>query len=175
MKEKLLALMKSEGLRPSQLAEMLEINPAGVSHILAGRNKPGFDLLQKILRRFPRINPDWLLLDSEKMYRSDEDAPKLSTDRIAPALKGTMIAEGLFGPDTISPGAGKPGVGMPGYQPRRSAAANAPSSDSALSDAADSAGNLVTGLRTKADEADVERVVIFYTDRTFECYTPTKR
>ena len=60
MREKLLDLMKNEGLKPSQLAELLEINPAGISHILAGRNKPGFDLLQKILRRFPRINPDWL-------------------------------------------------------------------------------------------------------------------
>lgn len=63
MKEKLLDLMKHEGLKPSQLAEILEVNPAGISHIL-GRdgNKPGFDLLQKILRRFPQINPDWLLL-----------------------------------------------------------------------------------------------------------------
>ena len=72
MREKLLDLMKNEGLKPSQLAELLEINPAGISHILAGRNKPGFDLLQKILRRFPRINPDWLLLDSDKMYRDSE-------------------------------------------------------------------------------------------------------
>ena len=69
MREKLLDLMKNEGLKPSQLAEQLEINPAGISHILAGRNKPGFDLLQKILRRFPRINPDWLLLNSDKMAR----------------------------------------------------------------------------------------------------------
>lgn len=53
MREKLLDLMKNEGLKPSQLAELLGINPAGISHILAGRNKPGFDLLQKILRRFP--------------------------------------------------------------------------------------------------------------------------
>ena len=67
MKEKLQALLKSEGLKSSQLAEILEINPAGISHILAGRNRPGFDLLQKILRRFPQINPDWLRLDSEQM------------------------------------------------------------------------------------------------------------
>ena len=46
MREKLLDLMKNEGLKPSQLAETLGINPAGISHILAGRNKPGFDLLQ---------------------------------------------------------------------------------------------------------------------------------
>ena len=60
MKEKLQQLMKSEGLTSSRMAEILGIQPSGISHILAGRNKPGFDLLQKILRRFPRVNPDWL-------------------------------------------------------------------------------------------------------------------
>ena len=71
MKEKLQQLMKSEGLTSSRMAEILGIQPSGISHILAGRNKPGFDLLQKILRRFPRVNPDWLLLDSEQMYRTE--------------------------------------------------------------------------------------------------------
>ena len=51
MKEKLQQLMKSEGLTSSRMAEILGIQPSGISHILAGRNKPGFDLLQKILRR----------------------------------------------------------------------------------------------------------------------------
>ena len=27
----------------------------------------------KLLQRFPRINPDWLLLDSDKMYRADNE------------------------------------------------------------------------------------------------------
>lgn len=66
--------MKSEGLTPSRLAEILEIQPSGISHLVSGRNKPGFDLLQKILARFPKINPDWLLLDSDQMYRADASA-----------------------------------------------------------------------------------------------------
>lgn len=73
MQEKLRDLMQHEGLKSGQLADLLGINPAAISHILAGRNKPGFDLLQKILRRFPQINPDWLLVDRGPMYR--EEAP----------------------------------------------------------------------------------------------------
>lgn len=69
MREKLLILMKSEQLTASKLAELLGIQPSGISHILGGRNKPSFDLVQKILRRFPKINPDWLLLDKGEMYR----------------------------------------------------------------------------------------------------------
>ncbi len=69
MREKLLSLMKNENLTPSKLAELLGIQPSGISHILAGRNKPSFDLVQKILRRFPQINPDWLFLDQKPMYQ----------------------------------------------------------------------------------------------------------
>ena len=94
MREKLLDLMKNEGLKPSQLAELLGINPAGISHILAGRNKPGFDLLQKILRRFPRINPDWLLLDSDKMYR---DEPPAQSSAPQPMSQPASPGGDLFG------------------------------------------------------------------------------
>ncbi len=73
MKDKIAYLMKSEGLTTTRFAEILEIQPSAVSHLVSGRNKPGFDLLQKILRRFPRLNPDWLLLDSEEPYRQDQD------------------------------------------------------------------------------------------------------
>ena len=94
MREKLLDLMKNEGLKPSQLAELLGITPAGISHILAGRNKPGFDLLQKILRRFPRINPDWLLLDSDKMYR---DEPPAQSSAPQPMSQPASPGGDLFG------------------------------------------------------------------------------
>ncbi len=71
MREKLLKLMKSEGLSSSRFAEILNIQPSSISHILSGRNKPSFDFLVKILKRFPTVNPDWLLLDSPEMYRSN--------------------------------------------------------------------------------------------------------
>ena len=95
MKEKLQQLMKSEGLTSSRMAEILRIQPSGISHILAGRNKPGFDLLQKILRRFPRVNPDWLLLDSEQMYRTGN--PKSSSSTNGTDAGNGRTDTGLFG------------------------------------------------------------------------------
>ena len=59
-------------LKPGQFARILEINPAIISHILAERNKPGVDLLQKILSKFPQVSPDWLLLDSGEMFRNTQ-------------------------------------------------------------------------------------------------------
>ena len=66
MGEKLLRLMKSEGLTSSRLAEILGTGASNISHIISGRSKPGYDLLRKILLSFPQINPDWLLLDGEQ-------------------------------------------------------------------------------------------------------------
>ena len=154
MREKLLDLMKSEGLKPSQLAEMLGINPAGVSHILAGRNKPGFDLLQKILRRFPRVNPDWLLLDSTQMYRNDSAGTPDPTP--APALD-FPIGEGLFGLETAGT-----------VPPKTTRPETMDSETSAQPVAAPFPVSSRTG-------ATVRRVVLFYDDDTFESYTPTKR
>ena len=95
MKEKLQQLMKSEGLTSSRMAEILGIQPSGISHILAGRNKPGFDLLQKILPRFPRVNPDWLLLVSEQMYRTGN--PKSSSSTNGTDAGNGRTDTGLFG------------------------------------------------------------------------------
>ncbi len=154
MKEKLLELMNREGLKPSQLAEMLGINPAGISHILKDRNKPGFDLLQKILRRFPQINPDWLLLDSTQMYRDDyTDFPQKSAPTSASQLP---IENDLFGSaetQVVSPEAVR-------QEPEVSAAP------------AQSAASQFPVSRTGAN---VQRVVLFYDDQTFESFVPTKR
>lgn len=101
MQQKLRDFMTSEGLKSGQLAEMLGINPAGISHILAGRNKPGFDLLQKILRRFPQINPDWLLLDRGPMYRDTEATTSALSEHPTPK-QATPSAE-LFESQTSEP------------------------------------------------------------------------
>ena len=111
MKAKLQHLIKSEGLTASRFAEMLEIQPAGVSHILAGRNKPSFDLLQKILRRFPKINPDWLLLDSDKMYREGWDGTGNLTD--ASGANGSLGGDNNFGASRGVGSSNFPNSGMP--------------------------------------------------------------
>lgn len=76
---KLQLLMQNEGISQSRLAEMLEVKSSTVSHILAGRNYPGFEILQKLHRLFPHINADWLLLDSDASYRADASSVSVSS------------------------------------------------------------------------------------------------
>ena len=152
--------MKNEGLKPSQLAEQLEINPAGISHILAGRNKPGFDLLQKILRRFPRINPDWLLLDSDKMYR--DEYPAASSGQQASRTTAAQRSSPELGNDLFAPA--QPG-GLPADEKQMQ--------DKAADGHDGSAAQFPQALFGKAN---IKRVVVLYDDQTFESFTPsTKR
>ena len=143
MREKLLNLMKSEQLTASKLAELLDIQPSGISHILSGRNKPSFDLVQKILRRFPRVNPDWLLLDKDEMYRTIDIEPK-------PAALQSISIEELDGTMQQSPASGM----------------TAPATNS--SSASTPAQQIAAAYAPKS--GNVKRVIILFDDHTFESY-----
>lgn len=69
MQEKIRLLLEKEKLTPKKFATKISIQPSAVSHFLSGRNKPSIDVIGKILKSFPNINPDWLLLDSNIIYR----------------------------------------------------------------------------------------------------------
>lgn len=55
----------------STFAKVLDVSLPLITHITTGRNKPGLDIIQKILTRFERISPDWLLLGVGNMYREE--------------------------------------------------------------------------------------------------------
>lgn len=88
MNEKLRILMQNENLTASRLAEILEVKPAAISHILSGRNKPSFELLCKIVNRFPQINPYWLLGDAEEMRNANIP---ISTSESQVTSSGTLF------------------------------------------------------------------------------------
>ena len=91
MKEKLEFLLQNKGLTATSLARLLDIQPSGISHILSGRNKPSYDFVVKILRAFPDVNPDWLLLDGDVPLRGATStaplSPNLDADFDAPLFK----------------------------------------------------------------------------------------
>ena len=46
MKSRLQQFLEVEQLSPARLSEIMGIQRSGLSHILSGRNKPGFDFIQ---------------------------------------------------------------------------------------------------------------------------------
>lgn len=69
MKNRLQQFLDLEQLTPARLADILEVQRSGLSHILSGRNKPGFDFINKLLTKFPSLNSEWLITGKGKVYK----------------------------------------------------------------------------------------------------------
>ncbi|MBO7323358.1 MAG: helix-turn-helix transcriptional regulator [Bacteroidales bacterium] len=86
MNKRIQQFLEIENLSPSKLADMLGLQRSGISHILAGRNKPSYDFILKFLRTFPNINPDWLLMGKGKIYRNGEIDQNSQNEENTPQL-----------------------------------------------------------------------------------------
>ena len=69
MKDRILTVMEHEGLTPSKFVEAIGIQRSAMSHIISGRNNPSLDVLVKILERFTYVDSDWLLFGKGNMIR----------------------------------------------------------------------------------------------------------
>lgn len=69
MKDRIQSILIKEGLTAKRFAELIGIQSSAMSHILSGRNNASLDVVQKILRSFPQIDPDWLLSGNGDMFR----------------------------------------------------------------------------------------------------------
>lgn len=75
MNTRLQQFLNAENISQAQLADTLEVARAGVSHILAGRNKPSYDFITSLMLRFPKLNIEWLMFGKGKMYKDIPSAP----------------------------------------------------------------------------------------------------
>ena len=65
LNKKIEQIIIDKGLSPSYFADTIGIQRSSISHILSGRNKPSLDIIQRILKIFPDIDRDWLIFDSD--------------------------------------------------------------------------------------------------------------
>lgn len=78
MKERIMEIMKLEGMTQQEFAAALEISPASLSNIFNGKTNPTNNHVNAIHKRFPQINISWLMFGEGDMYNSS--AP-LSMDK----------------------------------------------------------------------------------------------
>ncbi|MEG1684329.1 MAG: helix-turn-helix transcriptional regulator [Bacteroides sp.] len=71
MKDRILEIIKKEGLTPSQFAENINIQRSALSHILNDRNKPSLDVVTKIHKTYDYLNLEWLLSGVGEMIKKE--------------------------------------------------------------------------------------------------------
>lgn len=150
MRERILKFIESEGITAAEFADKIGVQRSSVSHVLNGRNNPGFAFIQKILEAYPSINSRWLLTGSEQMKN-------IATSEIKANRKETDLFSTIDN-TTIK---GKPEI---------------KSDDSRVNilDRSDSHNKENTQQSTNLNERKVIKVLIFYDDHTFEDFRPAK-
>lgn len=71
IKDRLAHILRAKNLTASQFAEMMEIQPSNVSHLLNGRNNPSLDFLVKLKEVFPEYSFDWIILGKKPITIND--------------------------------------------------------------------------------------------------------
>ncbi|MCK9332562.1 MAG: helix-turn-helix domain-containing protein [Candidatus Cloacimonetes bacterium] len=136
MKNRLQKIITAEGLTPTQFAELIGMQRSSISHILSGRNNPSFDMLQNILAKFTKINPNWLIMGKGDMYQKVIQADLFSESENEGQLKTQST--------------------------------NSKSIDSRNKEEISE----VKPPENSLSEKNVERVIVFYKDKTFTEYLP---
>jgi transcriptional regulator with XRE-family HTH domain len=72
--DKIKFILKDKNLTPSHFADEIGVQRSSISHILSGRNRPSFDIIQKIIRRFPDLGYDWILEEEEPVTVVNQNA-----------------------------------------------------------------------------------------------------
>lgn len=87
MHNRLKQFLAAENVTQAQFASTIGIGKANISHVLSGRNKPGYDFIKAIMMGYPHLNINWLLLGTGKMY--DISYPQVER----PDPDGTIVFE----------------------------------------------------------------------------------
>jgi len=156
METRLVQLLQSEGINPTRFAERIGVQRSSISHILSGRNKPSYDFIIKILESFPSVNPDWLLRGKGLMYKNDIPQQPSLFDAVKPVENKVLdLVEKQEGEQKhpIAQEQGKISEPVKVSEPIQ---------------------NQTDKIKlTRLDNKTIEKVVIFYSDKTFSDYHPT--
>jgi transcriptional regulator with XRE-family HTH domain len=92
MERRLLLFLQMEQLSHAQFADKIGIQRSGVYHILSGRNKPSYDFITNMLKAFPTLNSEWLLLGIGKPYKDKTAVDLFSAPTSEPIQAPTATA-----------------------------------------------------------------------------------
>lgn len=93
IKDRLAHILRAKNLTASQFAELMEIQPSNVSHLLNGRNKPSLDFLIKIKDVFPEYSFDWIIMGKKPITINEPNPTTTNNQEIKFDDEDTRVIE----------------------------------------------------------------------------------
>lgn len=181
MIERIQLILKTKNISASRFADEIGVQRSSISHILSGRNNPSLELVQKILKRFPDINIEWIMNGKGSMYSSPDLFSVLADDKTIPDGNESIISDShsddhaeIFSEEIDNSAINEIfQVESPEAKPKQ----NLPPRDTKSVKTVQEKQpqnlpevDLVT-IPSKTKKS-IDRIVIFYSDKSFSEYTP---
>ncbi|MBN2263609.1 MAG: helix-turn-helix transcriptional regulator [Prolixibacteraceae bacterium] len=150
MRERIQKIIDAEGITAAEFADMIGVQRSNVSHVLNGRNNPGFSFIQKVLETFPKVDSRWLLTGEGELFNKDNNTAPVK--KAMPDLFTSIEPEKKEQAETIP----KQNVNkstLPGNE---------------------TVDNTPDNKQNSPMPKKVARVLIFYDDHTFDDYRPAQ-
>lgn len=77
MKDRIFLLIETKELTFGKFADEIGVERSTMSHIKSDRSKPSLDMAQKVLERYPEVSAEWLILGRGPMFRQTNDSQEL--------------------------------------------------------------------------------------------------
>lgn len=149
MLNRIALILKHKNLTSAKFADEIGVQRSSISHVLSGRNKPGLEFIQKILKKYPEISSDWILFGKGKMISDQENEEQVKRSRVENDLFTSKSSEEEQNAEV----SGKEKI------------KNVDSTTSTLP-------NKQKISSKNADKKEIEKIIVFYTDDSFRQYIP---
>jgi transcriptional regulator with XRE-family HTH domain len=151
MKDRLLKFLSINNLTATKFADEIGVQRSSISHILSGRNKPSYDFINKTLENYTDLNAEWLITGKGEMFKSTN---LKSSDKFKEL--------DLFSNNQDIGATQKP----------------VSTTEEKMESTADEQSNISpadvkTVKKSYKTQQSIKKVIIFYTDGSFEEYNPS--
>ena len=153
MNTRLQQFLSAENLSQAQFADIIGVARASVSHIIAGRNKPGFDFIYSMAANFPNLNVEWLVTGRGKMYKTPTDLFPAEAQEVPqqPKIAPAAPQEPLFtAPEHVQETAPSVTAATPAESPNVQR------------------DTLNTVSKISAGQRNISKIIILFDDNTFQ-------
>ena len=168
MIERIKKIIEAENIGLVKFADEIGVGSPALSHYLRGRNKVSLELVTKILERFRGINPEWLLFGRGEMYKSAEVKVSNRVPDLFSSVEQDVVPQIANEDEKMNPSTADDDFLEPEPLTEKG-------NDDFDTIQPNEHQSVVSPKTPPKEHASIEKIIVMYSDSTFDCYLPNGR